>query len=296
MDMDDISRDVAQRLAQLTSTAINIAQQIQHRRAASARQDATEQTQRRDEIADQLRAGHTTQAARWEQLRAHPDQPLSDHELATQWVSAASWEDRDSRAGQARRILDDRLAANGIPHEQLHQQRSDPGFTQAAEALNSETAPAHAEQTSASEREPESQPAPSSSDGHQFLDGFLQEAGLDEAQRRRVHADPSVQRAVSHIDAEESPPIRKAIALALTEAATDRLDAQAHDNTGPRESHAAPRQSASAGNVYANGAEPARLAGQSYPESASAALAKTGKKASPRTTRPSKQRDQDRSR
>lgn len=139
MDMDDIGRDVAQRLAQLTSTAITLAQQMQTRREHRARGQAQQAESSSDELRRRLAAGGEAHRDQWERTAARGEATASsDRDLAAQWVSAAAWERHDPQATAARQVLDQELTRAGVPQPQLDGIRADPDFTDAAATLTNQ--------------------------------------------------------------------------------------------------------------------------------------------------------------
>lgn len=370
MDMDDAARQAGQHIGQLVITATRLTQRMQARRAAQARDEQHQQQHQQDEITRRLSADRATHAGQWERLIAQPDTPLDGTELATHWTAAAAWEPHDTRAGQARRILDDRLAANGIPQQELNQERSetqradllantqqqpvvidkdsrawtsddhklwslvtsgtDHGggieWTELADRIDTEatakmhktlgmTMPdattdhldnremdrndpdtltgqvqhltddrdQHQEGTEhGSDTQPKTDPSPV--EGHQVMDAVLRDVGFDAEQRNHLQANPSVAWVGEQL-AEKSRALDTA--QPQTPDASDATTASGADaDTGPDP----------AGNVYAGGAEPARLAGESFPDSTAEAVARTGKHARPRAAKPTAQRDHGRSR
>jgi hypothetical protein len=271
-EVDEATGAMGRQLASMASAAIGVAKLAQRARAERARHAAQQAEAQQAQAARQLAAERELAATGWaraddaEWMAAEPGQ------VAQAWASAAAWEPVDGRAAAARQAFEDRLRDYGadIPTEAAADEAGD--FT--ALAMMLQRGAEHHLDVAAGDRD----------DARHDTRGAEAE-GLDPAGsgERRPAGEHSRDAGVSIEDAADD--------LAGADTALGAAERTSESVVDP--------QAAS----YQAGGEPARLAGQSYPQSAAAAIAAAqarGRRAGPRgrraqtARRPDRARDRDR--
>ncbi|ASR39951.1 hypothetical protein BAY61_32225 (plasmid) [Prauserella marina] len=150
MELDQISKEVAQSLAQLASIALSLSQHTQQLHAAAAQQQHRE-LRDRERITHQLATGlrlddPATPPVPGATARANDWSAVDDLAIEEQWVFAAVREHAgDPGATSVRTVLDDLLEQRGVERAVLDNLRSGTRFRDAAATISAHLT--HAQQT-----------------------------------------------------------------------------------------------------------------------------------------------------
>lgn len=308
-EVDEVTNSMQRQMAGLASAAMGVAQLTQQRRAQRARRAQQQSEQQQQSTASQLRAERELAAAQWKQAGDPQWAAAEPGQVAQAWASAVAWEHFDDRAKQARERLDGMVREwGGDPQEAAsHIERGDRGALQLMLARTAQenaghreteskdteaTRSAGTEQANRAPITPEAAYNLADDTIGMFLE-YRDTHGYDEGQAR-THAMSEVHEHLNQLGHEDrggAERVRPRQSRASSEAETQRPSAR------QKRSPAAP------GNVYRDGAEPAQLAGMSYPNTTGQALTtaaaskRTGKgKAARKTAGPGRDSDHGRER